>query len=477
MKRNFNSSSSSSPSSSPSYKKVKLKNKHKKKNQNEDIDYNLDIYNTFGNFNTNNNNDSSISSSNNNNNDYDDNLFNSDIESEDNLNNLNNIKYDKYSNSSSESNIDSDLLYDISNENNNFNKGVLGWNDNDDFSEKSSESNIKILSDHPYLKDNPEFIEKINKYININTMIEDNYTEKVLDEDKRQDFLRNCVIDYTEMKENKNKIPNELENIIKNLNFFNSKGYDIHKLVEDDKSGVLFRNLPLPYEQIKNAIIGQTMTGGMCIFCAMNGYVSKAIELLEKKLNQHIYSNNFCPILASIMISSQASKIIEKTNEYIKNNNNNNNDDNNDDSDNNNNNKYNIYVNDIAYNTLKECTPGSVMTHIMFHIQDFTAYCKILILDFKLQIEQQKKYGLGKIFSDPEKGIEYNVKLDPNVQDQIRKDVDSLLKLLKTPINTLNFSQQNTFKQDMLVHEYAESQKKKNKKISNVSFNGSIFNF
>ena len=443
MKRNYSTSSSSS-SSSPlfSYKKRKFKNKIKEEN----IDYNVNIYNE--------NSDDSSSSNN-----YNDNIFISNNENEDNSNQI--------KNRNSESNSDDSLIYDINNESDNFNDGVLNWNsddddvDDDNFNNKSN--NIKILSDHPYLKDNPQFIERINKYIDVNSKIDDSYTEKVLDEDKRQDFIRDCVIKYSEMKENNIKAPNELENIIKNLNFFNSKGYDIHKLIEDDKTGVLFRSLPLPYEQIKYAIIGQTMTGSMCIFCAMNGYTSKAINLLEKKLNQHIYSNNFCPIMASIMISSQASKIIEKTNEYIKNNNN----------ENNNNND--IYYDDIGYNKLKDCTPGSVMTHIMYHIQDFTAYCKILMLDLKLSIEQQKRNGLGKTFGDPAKGIEYNVKLDQNVQEQIRKDIEILMKLYKTPISSLNFSQQNDLKHDMLIHELAESQKTKNKKIRNVTFNGSIF--
>ena len=468
MKRIFNSQSSSSSSSSSrssSYKKRKLKTKKK------NINYDIDIYSISKQSKKNSESDSSSSSNNNNINNFNDSLFISDSESEDNLKYSNKIKHNS-SNSSggsnSDSNIDSEVLDDINNEFDNFNEGVTKWyEDEDDSNEKSNSSKIKIFSTHPYLKDNPEFIEQINEHIHIDRMIEDNYTEKVLDENKRQEFLRNSVIDYGEMIENNNKVPYELENIIKNLNFFNSKGYDINKLVENDKSGVLFRNLPLPYEQIKYAIIGQTMTGGMCIICAMNGYTSKAIELLERKLNEHIYSNNFCPILASIMISSQASKIIEKTNEYIKNNNN-------DDI----NNKNNPYVNDIAYDKLKECTPGSIMTHIMFHIQDFTAYCKILMLDLKLSIEQQKRNGLGKTFGDPERGIEYNVKLDPNVQEQIRKDVDTLLKLYKTTINTLNFSQQNKFKQDMLVHDYADAQKRKNKKVKSVTnFNGTLFNF
>ena len=322
-----------------------------------------------------------------------------------------------------------------------------------------SKYQIKLLKNNPYVKNNSKLIKKLNKDLNISNSIENEYIKKIINKEEREDFYRNCNIKYEELKENNSLIPPRLKNIIENLNYFSSVNVNVDDIIENDKTNILIRNISLPYEQIINSILDEKCIDTDCLVCAFNGFKSTIIDSINQKLNEHIYSKNFCAIIASLFVSCYANDLIKKSNKISKNLINKE--------------KHILGYFDNEKNLIKNWTPASVLYHIKYHMDDPIIFKKLTIRDLKHQNENLKKNGLHKTFSEPKKGIEDNVIMDYKAHDAYMKNINMMIKLYN---NNFEVNTQYQIEHSMLIHKYSKSQKKKKTLTCNDSFTQTFLN-
>ena len=361
--------------------------------------------------------------------------------------------------------------YDINNESDEFNDNdkihrhnnlnemlpVLNNNINNNPKNKTK---IKILKNNSHIKGKKKIIKKVNKGVDVINSIENEFIKKTINQEERETFYRNSNIHYQELKENDSPIPPRLKNIIENLNYFSSVNVNIDDIIENDKTNVLIRNISLPYEQILNSILDEKHVDTDCLVCVFNGFKSKIIDLIKQKLNEHIYSENFCPVLASLFVSCYGNDLVKKSNSISK-----------------------KLINkekrileyfDSKKNSIKNWTPASVLYHIKFHMDDPILFKKLTMLELKHQNENLKKNGLHKTFSEPKKGIEDNVIMDFKAHDAYLKNLNMMIKLQITKFEVNNA--QNKISNSMLVEDYINTQKNKKMLTYNSGFTQTFLN-